>query len=217
MTAEQLANGLIGYLGFVILVTFHEFGHAWMADKCGDDTPRLQGRVSLNPLAHMDLVGTVIMPLAMMYFAATNSGIAGFMLGWGKPVMINPNNLQNRNRDDVLITAAGPWMNLILAIVLVGLAKVGTLVHSPGMVEVCFKIATLSMLLFFFNLLPIPPLDGSHIARVIIGMSYETYFQISRFGILILILVLNSVPIVQDTIDHLTIGSMRIFMGWFRM
>ena len=85
------------------------------------------------------------------------------------------------------------------------------------MVEVTLKTADLSMLLFFFNLLPIPPLDGSRIARVIVGMSYETYFHFSRYGVLILLLVLNSVPAVREAISSLADGSLRIITGWFGM
>jgi len=217
MTAQQLTDGLIWYLGLVILITFHEFGHAWMAWKCGDDTPYLQGRVTINPLAHIDPIGTVLMPLLMIVFASSGSVLSGFIIGWGKPVMVNVNNLRNRNRDDVLVTAAGPWMNLVLAIVLVGIAKLGIIFHSANVVEVTLKTADLSMLLFFFNLLPIPPLDGSRIARVIVGMSYETYFHFSRYGVLILLLVLNSVPAVREAIGSLAEGSLRIITGWFGM
>jgi len=217
MTAQQLTDGLIWYLGLVILITFHEFGHAWMAWKCGDDTPYLQGRVTINPLAHIDPIGTVLMPVLMIIFASSGSFLSGFIIGWGKPVMVNVNNLRNRNRDDVLVTAAGPWMNLVLAIVLVGIAKLGIIFHSADVVEVSLKTADLSMLLFFFNLLPIPPLDGSRIARVIVGMSYETYFHFSRYGVLILLLVLNSVPAVREAISSLADGSLRIIAGWFGM
>jgi Zn-dependent protease len=215
MTAQQLTDGLLWYLGLVILITFHEFGHAWMAWKCGDDTPYLQGRVTINPLAHIDPIGTVLMPLLMIFLSG--SFVSGFILGWGKPVMVNLGNLRNRTRDDVLVTAAGPWMNLVLAVVLVGIAKLGIIFHSANVTELSLKTAELSMMLFFFNLIPIPPLDGSKIARVIVGMSYETYLHFSRYGVLILLLVLNSVPAVREAISSLADGSLRIIAGWFGM
>jgi len=211
MDPRQLIDGLILYLGLVVLLTFHEFGHAWMAWKFGDDTALSQGRVSLNPLVHIDLIGTVALPLLLILMAP-----AGFFIGWAKPVPVNPDNLRNPRSDDIMITLAGPWMNLLLAIVILGLARLGYVVHSRGLVEVCFNWAHLSLLLCFFNLLPIPPLDGSHVARSLIGMSHETYHQIARYGIFILILVLQ-VPVVQQTLDVLTRTSWLSIAGWFGM
>ena len=136
------------------------------------------------------------MPLLLIFFAP-----GGFFVGWAKPVPVNPDNFRNPRSDDIMVTLAGPWMNLLLAIVIMGLARLGYLVHSAGMVEVCLDIARLSLLLCFFNLLPIPPLDGSQVVRALIGMSYETYHQIARYGIFILILVLQ-IPLVQQTLDR---------------
>jgi Zn-dependent protease len=211
MNAQELADGLIFYIGLVVLLTFHEFGHAWMALKCGDDTARLQGRVSLNPLVHIDPIGTVVMPLLMIFLS---SSVGGFLVGWAKPVPVNPYNLRNRRMDDILVTLAGPWMNLMLAVALVGLEKIGVMNHSANMAEICNNMAQLSLLLFFFNLLPIPPLDGSRVARVLIGMTYETYYQISRFGFIILIVVIQ-IPAVRNTMGLLTDSSLRIIEGWF--
>src|ERR1041385_7317766 len=146
------------YLGLIVLLTFHEFGHAWMAQICGDDTARLQGRVSLNPLVHIDLIGTVLMPLLMIFVSPT---LGRFLVGWAKPVPVNPNNLRNPRIDDILVTLAGPWMNLLLAVIIMGLARMGVMANSESMVGLCFMMARLSLFLCFFNLLPIPPLDGS--------------------------------------------------------
>jgi Zn-dependent protease len=211
MDPRQLINGLILYLGLLVLLTFHEFGHAWMAMKCGDDTALSQGRVSFNPLVHIDLIGTVVVPLLLILMAP-----GGFFAGWAKPVPVNPYNLRNPRLDDIMVTLAGPWMNLLLAIVLLGLARLGYVVHSHGLVEVCFNWAHLSLLLCFFNLIPIPPLDGSQVARSLIGMSHETYQQIARYGIFILILVLQ-VPAVQQTLDVLTTKSWLGIAGWYGM
>jgi Zn-dependent protease len=210
MDPKSIIDGLLQYLGLVVLLTFHEFGHAWMAWKCGDDTARSQGRVSLNPLVHLDLIGSVILPLLMIF----TSGLSRFLIGWAKPVPVTLANLRNPRMDDILITLAGPWMNLLLAVVIMALARVGAAVHSDSMVEVCLLVARLSLLLFFLNLLPIPPLDGSRVVRVLIGMSYETYFQIARFGFLILILVLQ-IPAVQRLLQTLTDQTQAIIAGWF--
>jgi Zn-dependent protease len=214
MDPKQLIDGLILYLGLVVLLTFHEFGHAWMAWKCGDDTARLQGRVSLNPIVHMDLIGTVVMPLLMIYLSLTGSGLAGFLVGWAKPVPVNLANLRNPRTDDIMVTLAGPWMNLLLAIVLMALARVGGIAHSPSMAKMCGDMAHLSLLLCFFNLLPIPPLDGSRVVRVLIGMTYEAYYQIARYGFIILILVMQIRP-VMAALGALTDKSWLIIAGWF--
>jgi Zn-dependent protease len=199
MDQNTLVNGLITYLGLVVLLTFHEFGHAWTAWKCGDDTARLQGRVSLNPLVHIDPIGTVLLPLLMLLVP----GAGRFMVGWAKPVPVNLNNLPNPRVDDVLITAAGPLMNLILAVALMALARAGLTAGSLGMADICVQFAYLSLLLCFFNLIPIPPLDGSRVLRVLIGMSYEAYQEIARYGMVLLILVLQ-VPQVRAVISYLT-------------
>ena len=209
MDPRLLVSGLILYLGLLVLLTFHEFGHAWMAWKLGDDTAHSQGRVSLNPLVHIDPIGSVAVPLLMVFLAP-----GGFFAGWAKPVPVNSDNFRNPRSDDIMVTLAGPWMNLLLAIAIMGLARVGYMVHSPGMVEVCLNTSRLSLLLCFFNLLPIPPLDGSQVVRAMIGMSYETYSQIARYGLFILILVLQ-VPLVQQILDTWTTTSWLAIAGWF--
>jgi Zn-dependent protease len=209
MDPRLLVSGLILYLGLLVLLTFHEFGHAWMAWKLGDDTAFSQGRVSLNPLVHIDPIGTVAVPLLMVFLAP-----GGFFAGWAKPVPVNSDNFRNPRSDDIMVTLAGPWMNLLLAIAIMGLARLGYVFHSPGMVEVCLNTSRLSLLLCFFNLLPIPPLDGSQVVRAMIGMSYETYHQIARYGLLILILVLQ-VPLVQQILDTWTTTSWLAIAGWF--
>jgi len=192
MDGDKLVNGLIQYVTLVVMLTFHEFGHAWMASKCGDDTAKHDGRVSLNPLVHIDPIGTVLMPLLMIFLPGN---IGSFLLGWAKPVPVNPNNLRNPKVDDILITLAGPWMNLILAVVFVGGVKIGLMTGSEGMAEFCFGAAFLNLVLFFFNLLPIPPLDGSRIMRVVVGMSHEMFQQLAQYGFMILIVVINFTPV----------------------
>jgi Zn-dependent protease len=216
MDAQLLIDGLIMFLGLVVLLTFHEFGHAWVAWKCGDDTARLQGRVSLNPLVHIDMIGTVILPLLMIFLSASGSMLGRFLVGWAKPVPVNPNNLRNPKMDDILVTLAGPWMNLILAVILVGLSRLFLLTHLNHPAIECWRMANLSLVLCFFNLLPIPPLDGSQILRVITGMSYETYFRFARYGFFILIVVLQ-IPGVRDTLRSVTMKSLVIIAGWFGM
>ncbi|MEY4386503.1 MAG: hypothetical protein RLY20_1786 [Verrucomicrobiota bacterium] len=192
MDSHHLIEGLLRWLALVILFTFHEFGHAWMAMKCGDNTARDEGRVSFNPLVHLDIIGSVVMPL-VMFLSPYSAG--RFLLGWARPVPVNLNNLRNPRIDDVYVTFAGPWLNVIVAVVCVGLARIGIAVGSINMTYYCFEVAEMSMMLFFFNLLPIPPLDGSRIMRVVIGMSYDTFADLSRYGYIMIILVMQARPV----------------------
>jgi len=191
-TSNVIVEGLISYLGLVVLLTFHEFGHAWTASKCGDDTARLLGRVSLNPLVHIDPVGTVLIPLLMIFLSPD---ISRFMIGWARPVPVNVYNLRNPRRDDILVSMAGPAMNLVLAVALVALARIGLIAGWSEVASLCWRFASLSLLLCFFNLLPIPPLDGSHVLRNLTNMSWETYANIARFGFILVILVIQIPPV----------------------
>jgi len=195
MNAEAIINGLLGYVCLLIVLTFHEFAHAWTAWKFGDDTARLQGRVSLNPIVHMDRVGTVMLPLLVVLLQAADSRLAGFIIGWGKPVPVNPYNLRHRRWQDTLVALAGPAMNVVVAGVAVVLARGFQLAHIGAFSEVAQMLAVISLLLCFFNLLPVPPLDGSHLFKNLIGMSDELYMRISRFGLLIVILLLQFPPV----------------------
>ena len=211
MDSSRLVDGLIMYLGLVVLLTFHEFGHAWMALRCGDDTAKQHGRVSLNPLVHIDPIGTVVLPLFMLMWP----GAGQFLVGWAKPVPVNPNNLRNPKVDDILVTLAGPWMNVLLAVVLLGLGRIFWSLHlpSPG-IEFCLTMAHTSLLLCFFNLLPIPPLDGSQVARSLLNISYEAYYQIARYGFVILIIALQ-IPVLQYTLQAVTLRSWQTIGGLF--
>ena len=200
MDPNIIINGLLYYLGLVILLTFHEYGHAWMAMKCGDDTAKDEGRLSLNPLVHLDPIGTGLIPLLQIFVPQ----FRGFLIGWARPVPVNLNNLRHPKRDDILISMAGPAMNVLLAVVLVVLMKICVLAgYGPG-AEVCRQMGLLSLLLCFFNCLPIPPLDGSHVMRVLIGMDYVTYMQIAQYGFVLILLILNFVPQVFAVISGVT-------------
>jgi Zn-dependent protease len=184
-----------------------------MAWKCGDDTAKSKGRCSLNPLVHIEVIGTVVLPLLMIFLSMSGSGVARFLVGWAKPVPVNISNLRNPRWDDILVSMAGPWMNLFLAIVLVGFARVALMAGSESAAKLCVETARLSLLLCFFNLIPIPPLDGSHVLRNLIRMSYETYWRIARFGFIAVILVLQ-IPAVRSTLSLVTDRSLVIIAGW---
>ena len=210
MESNQIADGLIQYLMLIGLLTFHEFGHAWTAWKCGDDTARLQGRVSLNPLVHIDPIGTVLLPLIMIFMP----GAGRFLIGWAKPVPVNPYNLRNKNRDDILVTMAGPVMNLLLAVGLMAMARAGIFLHSQALIELSVQAAALSLVLCFFNLIPVPPLDGSQVMRVLTGMSYETFANFARYGFIIVIVLLN-IPQVRQLLNAVTYGTLELLAKIF--
>ena len=198
------------WMCLVALLSFHEFGHAWMAYKCGDDTARIMGRMTINPIVHIDPIGTVLIPLVILLL---NPGF--FIFGWAKPVPVNPNNYENRKRDDILISMAGPAMNVILAILLMAVYRLavelpidvgaGAIVHNLELV------AFISMILCVFNLIPIPPLDGSHVMRHVVGMSDETYLKIARYGFIILLIAINVFPQLFRFVAMVSIGAIELF------
>jgi Zn-dependent protease len=174
----------------VVSVAFHEFGHAVVAYKLGDDTPKRQGRVTLNPIAHIDPIGTLLLPFAGGVHAAT-SGHGGGGFGWGKPVQHNPRNYRrgiSMGVGRIMVSAAGPAMNLVLAILLCVIHKIlvaaGVLQLYDSEVSAIFVFAVgTNFLLMFFNLLPIPPLDGGHIAEYFVPYRHRDKFDsYARFG-----------------------------------
>jgi Zn-dependent protease len=209
---NQIIEGLITYLELIILLTFHEFAHAWMAWRRGDDTARLQGRLSLNPLVHIDPIGTILLPLFQIFGP---SAVSRYVIGWAKPVPFNPAFLRNRRVDETLIAMAGPAMNLILAVVLMGMARVALAMGYMDAMGILFQMAQLSLVLCFFNLLPIPPLDGSHVMRHAVGMTYETYAKLCQFGFIAVIVVIN-IPGVQQALRFVIDSTLDILMFCFR-
>ena len=202
--SAALLQGLLLYLCFIPVLTFHEFAHAWTSWKCGDDTAKNLGRVSLNPIVHMELIGTVVLPLLAIYLSISGSVLSGFIIGWGKPVPVDLQNLRNPRRDDTLIALAGPGMNLILAFLCMGVVKIGMILKASGSMEVGEIILSTGMLLVFvnlllafFNLLPIPPLDGSHVLWNALGLSWESYFRAMQFGFILVIVAIN-IPAVRQ-------------------
>jgi Zn-dependent protease len=202
MNTGILVDGLLQFLAFVAFVALHEFAHAWTADRCGDDTPRLQGRLTLDPMAHIDWIGTVALPLFLV-LAAAASGSNPMLLGWGKPVQVNLNNFGVRRRDDILVSVAGPFMNFLIVLVLLGILRIlhfaGIYSATPAFID----MAVLSMFLCFFNLLPVPPLDGGHIMRNLVGISDEAYAAMSRYSFLFFIMIMRS-QAVGDFLSLLT-------------
>jgi Zn-dependent protease len=165
-----------------MLTAPHEFAHAWVATKLGDDTPRLQGRVTLNPLAHVDWLGTAILP-----FLTSLMG-AGF-LGWGKPVYTNSAKLRGGLNGLAVVALAGPSSNIVMAVILAVVARL-TAGFAPAFSLFALKGVVLSLYLAIFNLIPVPPLDGS---KLLLAMRVPMviYEEIARFGFMALILMVS--------------------------
>jgi len=165
---------VLSILGLVVAITVHEFAHALAADHLGDPTPRSQGRLSLNPLSHLDPLGTVMLILA------------GF--GWGKPVQFDPYNLEHPQRDTGLISLAGPASNLVLAVLLGFLFK--TL--PAGFASLLLPLIYTNIILAVFNLVPVYPLDGEKILSSLLPkhLSFEYQSIMRQYGTLILIFLI---------------------------
>lgn len=187
---EHLRWSLLQLILLVVSIGLHEFGHAWVADLRGDPLPRLQGRVTLNPLAHADPIGTLLIPGIMIFF---NPGFG--LIGWGKPVQISLPNPATRRMDDILITMAGPTMNLVLCLVLAFVGVVMDVSWANSASHNLGKFLVLGMLmnvgLLCFNLIPIPPLDGSRVLYRLGVYSLEFFTMLSRYSFIILIILIN--------------------------
>ncbi len=171
----------------LVAITIHEYAHAWVANFFGDSTAKLMGRLSLNPFVHLDLTGTIFLLLA------------GF--GWGKPVIVNPRNFKNPRLDNLTVSLAGPISNLLLA---TALGLIYRFINLPGFLEqLFFLLIFFNLVLMIFNLIPIPPLDGSKILGLF--TSEETFIRLQQIGIplLFLIIILSSfVPIIPTLMSN---------------
>jgi len=194
----SLGTAAMSYVCLLFALCVHEASHAAMADRCGDPSARFLGRLSLNPLVHIDLVGTVIIPLVIMFTGSR------FLIGWAKPVPVNPRNFRNMRRDQVLVALAGPASNLVLAITVALLLRIVILI-TGGQIPVALEpvltfglmLAFINVVLLVFNLLPIPPLDGSWVLHYFLPPSGQRMLeQIAPFGILLILLVGRKVIIV---------------------
>lgn len=175
-------NIIFSLILFFLAVVIHEFAHGWMAYKLGDPTAKYSGRLTLNPIAHIDLIGTIALPL---FLVITGSPI---LFGWAKPIPVNFLGLRNPKKDMIWVGLAGPGANILLAIVISLIIKL-KMIFLPLQVLEYFML--LNLVLATFNLIPIPPLDGS---RVVMGLlppklAYQ-YMRLERFGFIIIVIML---------------------------
>lgn len=188
MSRAEWLNILLTLPAVIIAITFHEFAHAWMADRLGDTTPRNQGRLTLNPLSHLDPFGFVLLMFAHV--------------GWGKPVQINPNNFtsnKSRSTCEMLVSFAGPAMNFIIAFILmiiyVVLEKTASIAFATSfwgamIVTLLFLTITINIGLGIFNLIPLPPLDGEKIFRNILPYKAQDWLDRNSQTLYIIFIVL---------------------------
>ena len=181
----QIQYALVNVLLLWMLTAPHEFAHAWVATRLGDDTPRNDGRVTLNPLAHVDWIGTALLPFV-------TSLMGGGFLGWGKPVSTNPAKLRGGLNGLALVALAGPASNIVMAVLLAAVGIVCVYV-APGLADFAQRGIQLSIYLALFNLLPVPPLDGSKLllaARIPLTI----YRELARAGFLVLVVLMVATP-----------------------
>jgi len=183
---------IIGYIiAFLTAITIHEAAHAWMADRLGDPTPRMAGRLSLNPKVHYDPVGTTLLIVLVSLRAI---GLPVIPFGWAKPVLFDPYNLKNPRRDAALISIAGPASNFILAIILAIILRFSLSPFSPlsFLPLLLMPVIMLNVILGIFNLIPIHPLDGG---KIFVGLlpsdqAEEADNFLRRYGMIILFLLI---------------------------
>ena len=181
---QMILTKILTLPGIILGISLHEFAHAWMSDRLGDPTPKRQGRLTVNPMAHIDVVGFIALLLV------------GF--GWGRPVQIDPFYYKHRRGDEFLVAIAGVTMNLIVAVILSFPAKALMNMYyqtGSGLVENCFYIiyyaVSINVCLMVFNLIPCPPLDGWNIVTQLFGLQkYSWWYKIYQYDQWILIILI---------------------------
>lgn len=210
--ASILHNISIWALPVLLAIVLHEYAHGWVANKLGDDTARWMGRLTLNPIKHIDPIGTVLIPLALLVMGAP------FIFGYAKPVPINFNKLRNPKLDMVWVALAGPLTNLALA--LISTLILWMTIHMPDALRwfaeplamMCQASILINVVLFLFNLIPLPPLDGGRVAVGLLPGPWS--YQLSRiepygFFILIALLVLG---VFQTVLGPIIFGLSKALM-----
>lgn len=174
---------VLGIVFFALTIIIHEVAHGWAADRLGDPTARLSGRLTLNPFPHIDLYGTILLPLFLIFVRSP------FIFGWAKPVPFDPYNLKNPKKDAALISLAGPAANLLIAIVL---AIIYRFIPNQILSGLIYQVIQLNVALAMFNLIPIHPLDGG---KILVGIlpnkeAHEFDNFMNRFGMILLIFII---------------------------
>ncbi len=186
---------IIGAIPLLFAITIHEVAHGWVASKLGDKTALMMGRLTLNPLKHIDPIGTIVVPVSMLIITSSLSG-SPFIFGWARPVPVNFNNLKKPRRDMAFVAAAGPLTNLLMAIIWAAIAKLSAFLPafaSPFLQSMSMFGIQINCVLMILNLFPIPPLDGSRVVSSLLPIKLSlAYDRLEPFGFWILIFLLFS-------------------------
>ncbi len=190
----QIQELIVLYMVLLFSCCVHEFAHAWSANKCGDDTARLLGRMTLNPVVHIDPIGTILFPLLAIVIGMLSHG-GFFLFGWAKPVPVNPGRFHNYRRDDIIVSLSGIASNLLIAFIaasaLRSIYAVGGFPFAVPIVFILQYLMYINVILAVFNMVPIPPLDGSRVLYHYLPPEVAQRFQrLERYGFVILIFFL---------------------------
>ncbi|HEX9927108.1 MAG TPA: site-2 protease family protein [Pyrinomonadaceae bacterium] len=207
--AELIGRLLIFLVTLLLAISAHEAAHAWMSSKYGDDTARMLGRVTLNPISHTDPIGTLLIPIVGFIFGAMGGALASIpLIGWGKPTPVNPRNWTNYKQANVMVSIAGMLANLLIALIAFTIAKIlmatGTLTiydvlainnelgATPSPIGILLNMMLfLNVSLAIFNLLPFPPLDGSKVLSTFLPASWQPVMDmLEQYGFMILLLLM---------------------------
>jgi Zn-dependent protease len=204
MTSGLVAQLIIYMVVLLFAISAHEAAHAWMSNRFGDDTARLLGRITLNPVAHTDPIGTLLIPIASFIFTHVGGGFGIVLIGWGKPTPVNPLRWRNKDLANVMVSLAGILANLTIAVFAWALFKIADVAHLFGdtgalssieepVVLILYMALTMNISLAIFNLLPFPPLDGSKVLWTVLPDSMKPALEaLERFGFIILLLLMQT-------------------------
>jgi Zn-dependent protease len=180
---------VVWFLPVIFAITVHEVAHGWVAKKRGDTTASMLGRLTLNPIKHIDWIGTILVPAILVL------SFTGFIFGWAKPVPVNDNNLRHPRVDMALVAIAGPIANLLMAFIWAGIARIGVSVDleavSLPLIYMGIAGISINLVLALINLIPIPPLDGSRVLACLLPPKWAWHFnRIGSLGLIVLLVLL---------------------------